>query len=301
MRFTHTAPCLETLHICVHKSKQLSIWLVVDTVTRCQHRRSLRTKTCLKRNIACGDETRLKWKTILLAFHDAVRHWKIYTVCAVMYIHFLFSPSDGNMTDMSGLTNAKAIYLNECTKLFMYSICTWWIPKNLNTWDIKSSVRVISHFLHPSSVWEQEVEMDKKQTKMGNTPSVLPLHSTGAQEGLGLQNACHVVCSSHYTMLRRQLLGSFVRWRSRETKLEKARRTGGLQICRGRELMEQVDETFLGRLPPRFKRFPSSIPTFLFFYLREKVSTSFCYLLSLKTDSRIWQILKRSHIMQTSR
>lgn len=162
MRFTHTAPCLGTFRICVHKSKQLSIWLVVDSVTRCQHRRSLRTKTCPKRNIARGDETPLTWKTILLAFHDAVRHWKIYTVCAVMYINFLFSPSDENMTDMSVLTNAKAIYLNECTKLFMYSICTWWIPKNLNTWDIKSSVRVMSHFLHPSSVWEQEVEMDKK-------------------------------------------------------------------------------------------------------------------------------------------
>lgn len=78
------------------------------------------------------------------------------------------------------------------------------------------------------------------------------------------------------------------------------RRTGGLRICRGRELMEQVDETFLGRLPPRFKRFPPSIPTFLFFHLRGKLSTCFCYLLRLKTASRICQILKRTHIMQTS-
>lgn len=36
------------------------------------------------RKIARGDETLLEWKTILWAFHDASRYWKIYRVRAVM-------------------------------------------------------------------------------------------------------------------------------------------------------------------------------------------------------------------------
>lgn len=78
---------------------------------------------------------------------------------------------------------------------------------------------------------------------------------------------------------------------------KKTRRTGGLQICRGRELMEQVH--FLDDYLPGSSVSRRPFPHFCFFYLCGKVSTCFCYLLRLKTASRICQMFKRTRIMQT--
>lgn len=126
------------------------------------------------RKIARGDEILLEWKTILWAFHDASRYWKIYSVRAVMIsshssrrtlIFFLsLSILDGNMTYKIVLTGAWTILWANGSKINNTSCpcIEYCSPRYLQQLfkylNIQSSISVINHSLHPSSVWEWEIE-----------------------------------------------------------------------------------------------------------------------------------------------
>lgn len=122
--------------------------------------------------------------------------------------------------------------------------------------NMKSSISVINHVSHPSSVWERET--DTKNSPKQVTHLVLFFSPQEPSKVSVCGTRVTAYCRSHYTMAHQQLSGSFLRrWSGRGSW--KAKQTGGLQICTRVESMKQVDGTFPGRLPPR--RFKSAVVT----------------------------------------